>query len=205
MPIIEIITAIKDLSLTVAGVVTAVVAIRGLRNWNRELKGKAAFEVARGLAKATYRLRDEIRMCRSPLLTAREFPEGYGELSRNKTPENEAQAYAHIFTNRWNSVFASLQEFDTQTLEAEALWNNSIREKTDALRKLVRKLNVAIEAFIANERSGGKDFSSDKEFGRDIRSTVFASPTDADNKLSASIESSISFIQDELRPHLRRA
>jgi hypothetical protein len=45
----EIITAIKDVLLGGAAVATASVAVIGLKNWSRELRGKADFDVARGL------------------------------------------------------------------------------------------------------------------------------------------------------------
>ena len=162
----EIITAIKDVVLALAGATTAAVAIIGLKNWSRELRGRAAFETARALARATYKLRDELKICRSPLIRSAEFPEGYRAPDPTKTPDEQAQAYAHVYSNRWNPVWSALQEFDTQTLEAEALWGKAIREKTDQLRACVRELNVAIEAVIDNERSGGEDFSATRTSAR---------------------------------------
>ena len=149
MNVKEIITAVKDVFLAIAGATTATVAVIGLNNWNRELRGKATFEVARGLAKATYKLRDEINGCRSPLVRGTEFPDDYDLASSRKTAALEAKAYAHMYSNRWAPVWSAVQEFDTHTLEAEALWGSVIRMKTDELRKVVRELNIAIEAAVS--------------------------------------------------------
>lgn len=202
--IAEILAAVKDVALALAGVTTAVVAVLGLKSWSRELRGKAAFEVARGMARAAYKLRDEITLCRSPLVRAGEFPEGYQSQAPNKSGEVRAGAYGHVFANRWAPVYAALQEFDTQTLEAEALLGQAIRLKTDLLRSVLSKLSAAIEAFIDNEGSEGKSFESDKEFGRKIRSEVFAIPSGSKNPLSAELAAAVLTIENELRPHLRR-
>jgi hypothetical protein len=64
-----LINVLKDVALGGAAIVTATVAVRGLRKWREELRGKANFDVARGLARAT-KLRDDIqsvgyRLCAS--------------------------------------------------------------------------------------------------------------------------------------------
>lgn len=204
MNIPEIITAIKDVFLAIAGATTAVVAVTGLNNWNRELKGKATFEAAKGLAKATYKLRDEIKICRSPFISSSEFPDSYNLLGLRKTAEQEAKGLAHVYTNRWNTVWSVLQEFDTETLEAEALWGEAIKTKTNELRKSVRELNVAIDAYIADAMSGGDNFSADREFGVRMRRTVASTSTDLENDFNKTLEVAILNIEDELRPHLQR-
>lgn len=204
MPLLEIITAVKDAVLAVAGATTAVVAVRGLKTWSRQLRGTADFEVARALAKATYKLRDEIQIYRSPLIRASEFPDDYKNPRSTDRQENSANAYGHVFSTRWQPVYAAQQEFDTQTLEAEALWGQPIRTNTDELRRLIRILGAATEAYIDNEGAGGENFKSDKAFGVKIRSEVFASPQAQDNELSKSFQSAVRSIEAELKPHLKR-
>lgn len=68
---------LKDLALAGAAVVTAWVAVLGLRKWREELRGKTDFEVARALARATYKVRDDLAACRMPLIRSSEFPADY--------------------------------------------------------------------------------------------------------------------------------
>jgi hypothetical protein len=96
-----------------------------------------------------------------------------------------------------------LQEFDTQTLEAEAFWGAEIRNKTDTLRQCVAELRTAMVAFIDDKKAGGQDFQANKEFAKQTRETVWAVP-DATNKLSQRIKSAIDAIETLIRPHLRR-
>jgi hypothetical protein len=201
----EIATLVKDILLAIAAIITPSIAFVGLKNWNRELRGKAAFEVAVGLTKATYKLRDEIKSCRAPMIRADEFPDGLQPSVWNKDPQTKAQAYLHVYAARWQPVQAALHEFDTQTLGAEALWGAAIRQKTDELRACVRELSAAIDADIANTASGDQHFSTDQgDFGRKMRATVHASMSDTKNKFSLSVETAVSRIESELRPQLRR-
>ena len=200
----EFIAAGKDVSLAIAGLTTAIVAVLGLKSWSRELRGKTSFEVARNMAKATYKLRDEVSLFRAPMVRASEFPDDYHTAGLKKAGDVVASGYGHVFANRWQPVYAALQEFDTQTLEAEALWGEAVRSKADVLRKLLVKLSAAIEAFIDNFASEGENFKSDKEFGRKIRSEVFAAPSDLKNPLTVEIVAAVKALEDELRPHLRR-
>ncbi len=203
--ILEFITAGKDIVLSLAGVATAIVAIKGLSTWNRELRGKASFDVARSLAKSAYKVRDKLQQSRSPLLSAHEFPAEYHEGGLKKTPEQKANGYAHVYSNRWLPVGEAMQEFDASTLEAEALWGSPVRNATSQLCKAVREVNVAIDAFISNAGAGGEDFSTDREFGKKMRSTVSALPSDATNELNIKLAAAVQAIDNLLRPHLRRS
>ncbi len=201
----EVITAIKDVLLGLAAATTAVVAVIGLKNWSRELKGKAEFEIARNMIRATYKLRNELQICRSPFYSAHEFPEVYNGMSRTASAEEEAKAWIHIYKNRWAPVWAALQEFDTYTLEAEALWGVTVRAKTDEMRQCVKEVNIAIDAVIRDKASSGEDFKCDREYGKQMRSIVAASRDDAQNELSQRIGKAINGIEEQIRPHLRRS
>lgn len=202
MTSLEVISVTKDIILIFAAIATAHVAINGLQSWSRELKGKADFEVARNLIRSVYKLRDELRYCRSPWVTMDEFPEDYD--SNNKTPEIEAKAYAFIYSNRWKPVAAALQDFETQALEAEALWGSEFKPKTDELRQCARNLQVALEADISNKASGGEDFRCDPEFGKTIKSKIWATHDDK-NDLTLKISHAINEIEKNIRPHFRRS
>ena len=197
------ITAIKDVLVGGAAVVTASVAVAGLKRWRLELRGRADFEAARALARATYKLRGELAVCRSPFIRGQEFPPSYYGNS-NRTAKEEAEGWAHVYKTRWEPVWTAIQEFDAQSLESEALWGEPARQNTQALRSCVKELNVAIEAFIEDKAEGGQNFATDREFGKRMRSTVFASGSDQSNDLSTSIAVAVKGIEEMLRPHLAR-
>ncbi|TPQ43133.1 hypothetical protein [Cupriavidus pinatubonensis] len=195
------VTAIKDAILALAGVTTALVAVVGLNSWRRELHGKTEYETARNLIRTTYKLREAFDDARQPLVMGGEFPSGY--IKANDELEN-AKAWAYVFHARWAPIAQVLDEFDIAALEAEALWADPIRNKAKELRSTLRVLRVAMEAYIANEQSGGEDFRSDRDFARQIRSEVFAPRDSHDNALSQRFRTAVEGIESEVRPKLKR-
>ena len=202
---LEIIAAAKDVVLALAAIATVIVAFKGLNTWRRQLHGAAHFEAARGLAKAAYKVREKLQASRSPLLSAHEFPPEHHDSAARRSPEQEAKGYAYVYSNRWAPVGEAMQEFDASVLEADVLWGKPVRDTSDRLRQVVREVNVAVDALIANAASRGEDFSSDKEFGKRMRSTVSALPTDSKNEINGKLAASTQTLDELIRPHLQRS
>jgi hypothetical protein len=198
----EFFTVIKDISVAGAAGVTAYVAWHGLERWRAELAGKASFETARALIRATYKLRDEIHYCRSPFISASEFPEGYRGALGRADAQQEGDAFVHVYSNRWEPVGEAIQQFDAATLEAEALWGRDVKEKAQEFRHLARRLQVSIESFIRNKYSGGENFK-DREFGERVNADINESRMESDT-LSPLIDSAVEALEVVLRPHLSR-
>jgi hypothetical protein len=203
MTAVEFFSIVKDIVLASAAGITAYVAFTGLGKWQKELTGKANFEVARTLIKTVYKLRDELGYARSPFVSAHEFPEGYGGALGKHTAEEEGQAWAHVYSKRWEPVGSAIQEFDTALLEAEALWGNAIKEKALKLRQAARELQVSMEAVISDKYNGGEDFK-DRDFGKKMRANVSATHS-ANDELSNKINEAITELESEIRPHLSRS
>lgn len=200
MSTINTITIAKDIIVSIAALVTACAALKGLRTWRVELEGKAHFEAARDLMRATYTLRDEIEICRSPFISVNEFPSDYTSQNTN-TAETEGETYAHIYGNRWKPVLNAIKEFDSFSLEAEALWGDGIKTKTNDLRTCYKELQVAIEAIISDKYSGGADFTADSNFAEETKNKAMALKKD-ENQFSIRIATAIEEIENEMRPHL---
>lgn len=197
------ITAVKDGVLALAAVATAVVAFFGLTRWRKELRGKAGFETARALARAVYRLRNEISDFRAPIVDGGEFPSSYSSKVKHTTAE-EAEGWRHVLSSRWRHVVDAAADFDAQTLEAEALLGPEVREKAEALRRCMRELRVAVSEFLEDKNRGGEDFENNKEHARKVRSTLWRTGTDDDNEFSKRIAQCIFELERFLKPHLAK-
>ena len=194
---------VKDVILSGAAIVTAVVAAKGVSSWLRELRGNAEFDSALALMRATYGLWEAIASCRAPWISAAEFPPGYSPT--RETAEARGKAYAHVFRERWSAVSVALSEFDARALEAEAIWGKEVPRTVDELRKNVRTLYAAIQSYVDNAYGSGLDFDHDKEFGQRIQREVFAPVSATDNELSQQIAASVKSIETFAAPHLRRS
>lgn len=201
--ITAIIAAITDIVIAGSFLVTASVAVYGVKNWSRKLWGKASFEVARGLMRATYKFRDELGYCRAPLVPPDEFPKDYPLIPKDSTPEKEAEARDYIFKNRWRHVAEAELEFEKQAFESEVLWGSDIKSKTNELRRCARQLFVSMEAMVANEASDNKNFKSNSKFAKKIEDDVWDTKEET-NKLSQRISNAVAAIEAPVRPHIKR-
>jgi hypothetical protein len=198
---LEWVTAAKDIVLAVAAGFTAVVAVKGINKWRKELEGKASFDAARSLAKAVYRFRDAMKDARSPIIWGGEF-KSRQEFGRTQTPTEKADDYWYVYTNRLKLVQNTLPDLDAAALEAEALWGSQARDAVNLLRQTYVQLWAAMDASASDFRTEGYAFQQDPEFGKRIRSEVARSPDDSD-PLSMKIASHVRAIEAILKPHLR--
>jgi hypothetical protein len=70
----ELVTLIKDLILCGAAIAGAVIAIKGLNTWKRQLKGQSEYELSRRLLVTLFKYRDAINGVRHPAMFGYEMP-----------------------------------------------------------------------------------------------------------------------------------
>lgn len=184
----EYLTIFRDFAISGAAIVTTLIAWLGLKNWNLELRGKADFEVARSLIRATYKLRDELWQARSMLILPSDVPD-------NADHKKKIEAYTDILTDRLQPVSEALQEYEAQVLEVEALWGSGIRHEIPNLRICVIKLRLGIFAEFEKCVRDGSDFQSNSAWGN---------RGDEKDLFSIQIDNSVSTVEKEVFPHLNR-
>jgi hypothetical protein len=204
MTIIEIISISKDILLGSAAIITSGAAVMGLKRWKFEIKGRAEFEIARNLIRTTYKLREDIKNCRSSFTSSYEYPDGYRVPLGKHTAKEEAEAIAYIYKNRWEPIRLSLQEFDTHSLEAEVLWGKNIRIQTDTLRQCINELLVSIEDYISIKASDEHGIKNNDSLVKETYAVIFRGKNN-ENEFSKRIFDSISEIEGTVKPHLKKS
>ena len=196
----EFTSCISDIAVAVAALATGGSAVYGVNRWRREIKGRAAFETARGLLRATYILRDQITSCRHPFISVSEFPNSFNK-NNNPIPTETADAYRHVYKNRWKPIAETISEFDVHDLEAQVLWGNDVKERTDKLRECVQEIKDAIGLFIENVGSDGEYFQNDRNWEKSVKNTIY--DAGKNNEVSNKIKNAITGIEEKIRPHLK--
>jgi hypothetical protein len=198
----------KDTVLTIAAVVGAYVALRGLSTWNRQLKGGVEYDLTRRILKCTYRLREAIKDVRSPAIWGHEMPPPpEAEASKMSLEQLRYYGLANAYQKRWDKVADVRTDLQTEMLEAEAIWGRIVYETFEPVFKLEQELFSAIYVYLLtlnpNESDRfGAPYQEIMTKQRDILYHHLSSenPDEYTKDLTCAIEAIESF----LKPHLRK-
>lgn len=117
---VEIISIIKDILISLATLTTIILGIIGFNQWFQEFKGKTEFTSARNLLSSVYRIRNAISSCRSAFIPANEFPNIYNAFNKSNQAI-EGKAYTNIFNNRWKVISKEFDDYNIYCIDTETL------------------------------------------------------------------------------------
>ncbi|MDD2540341.1 MAG: hypothetical protein PHH28_04770 [Desulfuromonadaceae bacterium] len=189
----------KDVILSISAIVSVSLAIYGLKSWQRELAGKTRFEAARRLLLAVYKIREEFWTARNPFIPAAEFPSGWTG-SYNRSTEEEFQANLHVYKHRWEQLMATIQDLEASSLEAEVLWGQHIKVKTDEILECLSTYRTSIDSKLDSIRSGSG--GSDHEFTKSVQQNLHATRKGTD-QLSKKMKDAITSVEEVVKPFLK--
>jgi hypothetical protein len=136
----------KDVITAGAAITAAVVAVKGLRAWRQQLRGKTDYELARRCLRAVYRVRDAIRMIRDPMQSSEEIAHAVKEegpsIPQHLTDDYKIQQAIYSFRLRnANDAFSDLQ---VELLEAQVSWGAEAVAAIEPLQNCALTLRSAI-------------------------------------------------------------
>jgi hypothetical protein len=207
---VEIFTIIKDCVLAAVAVTGAVVAVRGLRTWNRQLKGGVEYALTRRLLRHTYEMREAIRGLRNPFMSVAEMPVP-PEAERSKMSRDEVTHYGsvHGYENRWEPVTKARNELRAALLEAEVLWGNSIHTTFEPLFKLQSEIFSYLHTYLRATDPKQNEATQDAlykvlEKRREVLYDLSDINKPDSDPFSKDVEIAIGGIETFLKPHLKK-
>ena len=206
-PFEHIISVGKDVLVAVAAVVGAVVAVRGLSTWNRQLRGSAEYDLAKRVLKVTYRLRDAIQGVRHPVMWAAEMP-APPEAEAVKMSREERTHYGSslAYQARWQKVVEARTDLQAELLEGEVLWGAELGRRFDALNKLQHELLVAVRSALTlmdpKAPEARKNVTQKRQ--EKVRDIMFDESGDEGDEFTKDLGLAMAPIEEYLKPHLRK-
>jgi hypothetical protein len=201
------VSIVKDIATIASLAIAAIVAIKGLQTWRRQLQGTADYDLAKRLLKAAYRLRDSLQAVRNPFMSAGEIQHAMKEAGLEFKPTDEqfnAASTAAAYQLRWKPVVEAYQALELEVIEAEALWGPSAKSAIIAIRKTVNSLSVAIDLTLRDMQPGARgilDNESRQTFQRILYSISHKPEDDAFLKELTDATAEMEAIA---RPYLKR-
>lgn len=197
MNAVEIVTALKDMALGASAVVGAVVAVRGLRSWKAQLRGKDEYLLSRRLLKESHKYRDAIRNVRSPLMMGHEMPEPPPDSDidpRSQAGRHYGRQQAYI--KRWEPVQKCRSQLYPDLVEAEVSWGNRLDDLMKPLFELERDLFFAIQDQLEVEDPGidrsEKEYLAERERSKERRATLWGVRSGQEDKFATAFDKAFS-------------
>ncbi len=190
---------VKDIILSIAAIITAVVAIKGLKIWRRQLKGTTEYQIALKLLEKVYRLQDAIRIARFAFVSL-------GELSQRPCNPEEDQREQHVrdewfaFSKRLEVVDKAKTDLKLVNFEAMALWNDSETAYIQTLIQKTHQLYSSIHLFFSMQLERNRDESINKIINKH-RFIVYGDDSDED-KYAKEVDEIIKSIEAKFRKYV---
>jgi hypothetical protein len=137
----ELISAIASVVTAAASVFGVILAVIGLRTWQREMTGKVNYELARRLLKSVYTVRDAFDHVRQPT-------EYYAFRATLNCPpdqrEERAALAAEQIQENMEALSESMQDLYVEAQEAKVLWGSKLEAPIQSLMNIVLVLESAV-------------------------------------------------------------
>lgn len=145
----EIVTLLKDLVLSGAAITGAVVAVKGLGTWQRQLKGQSEYELSRRILVSVFKYRDAINGVRHPAMWAYEMPSPPEEEAKTMSREQiRFYGTSKAYQARWDKVQAERTTLYADLLEAEAIWGTELQQLFKGVFDLEHELFTRIRHYV---------------------------------------------------------
>ena len=192
---------IKDWLTLAVAFVGVCVACKGLKTWQRQLKGSSQFDVAKRLMLKVYQIRQDIEFCRAPFRTIQIFThDGDGK----PIPKSEQQYYSSNkeMWSRFNVIVKTLNEIEFLLFESEIIIDKKIRSIFMPIEEVYRELRLSIEEYIedCNPRyDNQRESEESRNRYRELRRIIYSRKND---EIEAKVNSAINELEIFIKPYI---
>jgi hypothetical protein len=200
----EIISLIKDVVISGAAITGAIVAVKGLNTWNRQLKGQHEYELSRRILVSLFKFRDVIFAVRKPAIWPHEMespPEG----------EQKSQEYIRYFgvskayQARGKKVITEKTILYADLLEAEAIWGGKLRKPFKKIFDLETELFNCVNRYLQllNPDITEESKEAIQNIHREKRDIMYDQCSEELDDFTSEFFSAIEEVEQYLKPKLK--
>lgn len=201
----EIVSFLKDVVVVAAPATGAIVAVKGLSTWRRQLKGQSDYNLAKDVLINLYKYRDALFFVRHPLLTGAELqlPENVDEKELKYAEANYLRTVT-AYQNRWDKVVEVRSKLQANIVEIEALWNADLALQLKKIFAHEQDLMFNISCFLRVKNPS--IYEEDKKFDREHLDSKMLYDTlkDETDIFRAAFKNTLTPLEDALRAKLRK-
>ena len=143
---VELVSLLSNICVGVSAIVVAGMSVYGIRQWQRELKGRSKFEIARKMTLLAFQFQDELRTARSPATFVGESVER--TKGDDETPGERNIRDEHFARSmRLRPLQETMVKLREASWEAEALLIEGADKLIQPFEEAYRGLSISITFF----------------------------------------------------------
>jgi len=186
-----------EILTTLSVIIGVIIAILGLGEWKKQLKGNTEYELARRVLIKTFKVRDAFQQVRHPFMS----------LKKEEGEEDLVPAEQREFQIRLDKLRTEWSELYVEILETEALYGVEQRKIFEDLISCKSELESQIWLYfwLKGAYAGpGATVDDNPERVQENREKVFQQSKDPDkDKVSKKLNEAVSEIENFFRPKLK--
>jgi len=201
----EWIPVVKDIVVAISAGGAAVIAYKGLGTWQRELKGRSEYQLAKDVIRSVYKVREAFKHVRNPVIMGYEYPKDMTTHSGHLKDELRYEGTAYVYETRWKKMDEAFSELEEKNLEALVEWGSDYQDTIVALRRCRGELLMAIQDMLARYKNPHEENWKNREQQTEERSVLYHIGEDSiHDKFTPDINTAIMLFEEWLRPHVSR-
>lgn len=188
-----------------AAITGAVVAVKGLGTWQRQLKGQSEYELSRRILVTVFKYRDAINGVRHPAMWAHEMPSPPEEEAENMSREQlRFYGTSKAYQVRWDKVHKERTSLYADILEAEAIWGVELKELFKKVFDLEHELFTHIRRYIEliNPETEEATREATKNINKKVGDIMYDDLGEEPDEYKQDLVSAIEEIEKYLKPKL---
>ncbi|PKG80221.1 hypothetical protein CXF80_19025 [Shewanella sp. Actino-trap-3] len=154
---------VKDIVVACSAFGAACIAYKGLGTWQKELKGKSEYQLAKDVLRCVYEVREGFKHVRNPVIFTYEYPEDMITNSGHLKKEFKHKGTAHVYQERFKKLDLAFIKLEEKNLEALVEWGSEHQNKISELRERRAELLVSIQDMLRRYEDPEQDDWKTKE------------------------------------------
>lgn len=201
----EWISVVKDIVVAISAATATLIAFKGLGTWQRELKGKSEYQLAKDVLRSVYKVREAFKQVRSPMIMGYEYPEEMRSHTGHLKEEYRYEGTLRVYEERWKSMADAFKELEEKYLEALVEWGSKYQDTIIPLRKCRGELLMAIQDMVGRYKKPHEENWKKREEMAEEKSILYHLGNDSEfDKFTPEINAAIELFEQWLRPHVSR-
>ncbi|EPF7653806.1 hypothetical protein PD716_00010 [Vibrio gigantis] len=194
---------VKDIVVALSALAAAYFAHSGLTTWQKELKGKSEYQLAKEVLESVFKVREAFKSVRHPAIYSYEYPKELVTNSGHVNHEDKYEATMFVYNERFKVLDVAFSELEELFVKALVEWGSSEQDLIQELRGHRGELLVSIRSLIDSYQDRScNDWMNIEERKRQSAVLYYTGDNGKYSEFTVEINETVKKFEDWLRPHI---